>query len=84
MFLDAIQENDILDLECTTKLYAQAFSSNLEFATYDLSALRTARNHAKQILDTNSATLPPPVPPPSAISNSNLLSHLQLVLSLPN
>ena len=82
MFLDAIQENDILDLESAMKLNTLPSSSNLEFATYDLSALRTARNHAKQILDTNSATLPPPVPPPFPILH--LLSHLQPVLSLPN
>ena len=67
---EAIQENDMLELECLIELSALAFSSDPEFATYDRSALRTARNHAKQIFYSYSATLAPPVHLPSAISNS--------------
>ena len=55
MFQDALQDNNIFKLECTMNLYAQVFSSNPEFATYDRSALLTALNHAKQVLTLNSA-----------------------------
>ena len=70
MFQNAIQDSDIFELEGTMKLYTLAFASNLDFVIYDRSDLRTARNHAMQILNSHSATLAPPALPPSAISNS--------------
>ena len=84
MFLDAIQDNDLYEMNAAMKLHNIALASNLKFLNYDRSDLRTARNQAKQILDTNSATLPPRYlrPPPFPILHQ--LSHLQPVLNLPN
>ena len=41
MFKNAIQDNDIFELEGTMKLYTLAFASNLDFALYNCSDLRT-------------------------------------------
>ena len=57
MFQDAIQDNDIFELESAMKQYTLAMSSNPDFATYNRSDLRTAHNQAKQILNSNSTTM---------------------------
>ena len=81
-FLDAIQENDIFDLECTMKLYAHAFSSNVEFTTYDTSAPPASKPSKSW------TPAPPPLlcrslrPPPSLILRQ--FSLPPPVLSLPN
>ena len=55
MFRDAIQDNDLNELDAAMKLHDIALASNLDFLKYDRSDLRTARKHAKQILNSNSA-----------------------------
>ena len=66
MFLDAIQDDDLYELQAAMNLHDLAINSNLEFSKYDRTDLRAARNQAKQIL----ASVAPQAPPPSAILNS--------------
>ena len=84
MFHDAIQDNDIFELESAVKQYTLARASNPDFVTFNGSDLRTAHNLAMQILHSNSATMTPPAPrlPPYPILR--LFPHPPPVLSLPS
>ena len=56
VFQDAIQDNDIFELEAAMKQYTLAMTLNPEFVIYNCSELRTARNHSMQILNSNTPT----------------------------
>ena len=52
------------------KQYFCAMTSDPEFVIYDHSELRTAFNHAMQILDSNAASIELATSPPSTLPNS--------------
>ena len=70
MFRNAILENDVFELDTAMKQYTFAMTSDPKFVIYDRSNLRTALNHAMQILNSNTAFINLPASLPSTLPNS--------------
>jgi len=71
-FLDAIKDNDIPDIETTNQLYIKISTTNIEFLTYNCSALRSARLTAINLLNSHNARL---TTLPTSPSNGSTYSH---------